>query len=263
MQHVLISSNPRSGGTWLGKLFDSNAHVRFLWEPDQKTFHHGKDEWTQWCFSDPCQLQVKVTAFRPHRRITPQFKKLVATHVVYKLSGPLAQTEHISARARTLQYQRFAQIVDTLDAQILHLVRHPARCVASAQRFGRWLHDYDTCQQWINDYSRESLCLWDQYQNNPRYKLILFEDLVQDTAELTASLMRWVGLDPENSDKVFWLHCHTPDVEEKDPDKHSVFMRKQSVIARWRNLQPWALDLANKCVVHSRFWSQFYKPLVR
>jgi len=75
-------------------------------------------------------------------------------------------------------------------------------------------------------------------------------------------LMCQVGLNPEFADRDFWFKCHEVDAEEKDPHKHSVFMRKSTVMDRWRTLPSWALDMANEAV-SSSFLSKFYKPLVR
>ena len=261
MKHVIISCQPRTGATWLGKLFDSHPNVRFLWEPDKKDAHKNR-EWTTWPFSDSKELQKRIDTFQSHQSILPYFKKHSVTHVVYKLCSAMAEVEDMDEQVRAYQRRRFVEIVGLLDSKIIHLLRHPARAVVSAQRFNIWLHSKSSCKQWLDDYKREAKHLWSRYHKDSRYHLVLFEDLVRDTPNTIRTLMCQVGLNPEFADRDFWFKCHEVDAEEKDPHKHSVFMHKSTVMDRWRTLPSWALDMANEAV-SSSFLSKFYKPLVR
>lgn len=264
MKHVILSTDVRVGGTWLGKLFDSHSNVRLLWEPDQHTFHCN-DNWFTWPVDNVYVYTQKVLNFREHLKLLPTFTKSLVTHAVHKLVGPMGHVEWVPPMSESSicrQRDAFCRIATVLDPHIIHLLRHPVRWAASVLRWSVWPVTVEAFRTWLRRYTVDAEALAQQYSSNPKYRVVLFEDLVDSTVSLTQELMHWVGLDPRHADTAFWSSCHEQTTADLNPHSHSVFMKKSTVMNRWQCLPDWLLNLAN-AVASDPFWSQFYKPLVR
>lgn len=261
MRHVILSTDVRTGGTWLSKLFDSHPNTKVLWEPDQKTFHR-EDDWFTWPFGTPAYTQ-RVDSFKPHQELVPAFDKAYRTHVVYKLTGPMGHMEMVPDMLecmRAKQRMKFRSIVETLGADVIHLIRHPVCWLTSVMRWSPWPVNQDNCQRWLQRYATEAEHLSTWYQDNPRYTLVKFEDLVTNTREVFSKLLDFVGLSPNEACSKFVRECHQPEVESQNPHQHSVYMKPSTVLNRWKKLPRWALSLANN-LVRSTWFSEHYKAL--
>ena len=200
---VLLFGMPRSGTTWIGKLFDSHKDTHYLHEPDsvepdfdiplllnKEAFQAGQLEKkvSQWL-----QLSAeKVVASRPFFKKSymnsMQWYLFVLSAYGVKLSTklklPFCKTVIRShARAPVTVWKsieslgRAAAIIEHTQAKMIHIIRHPCGQIASTFR-GEKTHQFDGSISTSED--------WD-----------LFDKLIQQSGEKNISFAQIKTMHPE------------------------------------------------------------------
>jgi hypothetical protein len=167
---ILIFGSPRSGTTWLGKLFDSHPDVFYLHEPDsilvdrEIPFQVGEDELEKYIAPASEYLlrlleirNIKVTGSLPvfRKQYRNTLLQLARTGYVYtsKIVGRGVDSERIHninvpdcyGGSKKVNCRNVIKSVNSLnratlfsrvnpDARVLHLIRHPCGYVASLLR---------------------------------------------------------------------------------------------------------------------------------
>jgi len=87
---------------------------------------------------------------------------------------------------------------DFPDAKIIHVIRDPLRNYASKIRIGQrlWPDDETFCAVDEIRAGFEAAC---KYQAQPNYRLLKYEDLVNDPQKIMRGMCDWLGLDYEDS----------------------------------------------------------------
>lgn len=226
LRHVMIVCHARTGGTWLGQVLNTDPGVKYLWEPNayqQPVPNHIPN----WRVEDDVEVWCRVYLFRPHLAILPEFAKGEMRTAVYKLHTVLGDVARPGVKwTRPL----FERIRYALDAQVIHLVRHPVRWAASMRR---WMpsHLNDLTTSIYTDGNAE---FWEHYAYESWYRLVRHEDVVGNRAALS-ELMEWCGLEATSSFDEFVGEMNAADIDTSKQQRTTV-MTVDTLLNRWREL---------------------------
>lgn len=161
---ILLFGMPRSGTTWLGKLFDSHPHVLYRHEPDTwSEMHMGPDPASAETQRHVQQLQRFVRALPQINAVRvagkrPIFPKAFMSYARYRLIQASTEIARVASRVNPQfpilfhasgdsdperrvvwkSIQSLAQLGPMLDAleqaRGIHILRHPCGYVASVRR---------------------------------------------------------------------------------------------------------------------------------
>jgi hypothetical protein len=254
MKHVFIVCSPRTGGTWLGKLFDTSPGVKYLWEPNHG-IHHAGDEMYTWRLDEPQHVRAKVEAFTPHVDIPPRFSKHAVECAVYKTSGPLSEGNQALALELA---RRFFEMRRVLDAKVIHLVRHPVRWAASVARWSS--RDNASMMESIREYTRMNIDFRNSHRNHEWYTMVRHENVIDDPVNKMQRLFDFVGVSRSIAFDEFIEEMHSYDGPD-DPHCHTVYARKSTPLDRWKtSYKNWFIvRYANEVTRES--WKGIYEPL--
>jgi hypothetical protein len=97
------------------------------------------------------------------------------------------------------------------NARVIHVVRHPADVVASLR------HSYEAGYRWAGQTVAERVVLWKTFvaamqpnEQDPRVRLIRYEDLCASPAEQTRSLLDWLNLSYSEDYLAVFARPHAP-----------------------------------------------------
>lgn len=290
---VLVLGSPRSGTTWLGKIFDSHPEVFYLHEPDtllrNDAFPHlAEAEESEAHREAAARYLAELSRVRQPKAAasTPVFAKAfrrpwqdrMRTALVHAVRASSA----VSAKLRVpfalgvpdlvrRDRQPRALVIKSVSAlgraplfltamptlRLVHLVRHPCSQIASRLR-GRALGVLDA-QTFVRPFARtrcasslglseanmaalpvegQMACQW-MIQNtmvhqaladDPRYRLVLYEDLCRAPESLTRELFDWCAL-PWSSQTETFLRASTVGGSER---YFGVVRNSQAEIGKWR-----------------------------
>lgn len=304
---ILVFGMPRSGTTWVGKLFDSHPDTLYRHEPDSVRpltlpLYPDRDsapgylaELHQFLASLPGMRHPKVVGKQP---LFPKAYLSARAFAAYRASVTLAKaagrikrgfpglyrpTASSYDRARLVWKSiessgRLGVMVDALPtARFIHVIRHPAGCVASRLR-GEAARRFDHAEAGAGELwwfklllatptgRRHGLTLADAERFTPEERLawrwvlahekifadtadcervltVRYEDVCADPARMTRQMFDFTGLDWSPQTEKF-VHASTETIERPtDTDYYSVFKPPQASAERWRSeLAPDVID---------------------
>lgn len=251
LRHIFIVAHARTGGTWLGKLFDVFPNVKYLWEPN--AFQHPRPEHMgNWDLDDPVSIWCRAYLFKNHIPILPVFEKSQMEIAVYKLHQVLGD---IARHGTFWNWPMFELIREKLQAQVIHLVRHPMRWSASV---ARWGPEHLTLES-HEIYALRNREFWDRYAGKPWYQMVRHEDLVE-SRERIRQLILGHGLVPSRRFEAFCEMTHSGD-GDPDPHAHSIMMKPDTVLDRWKELPSRIQEVADRYTREAWAWAG-YQPLL-
>jgi hypothetical protein len=292
---ILVLGSPRSGTTWLGKIFDSHPLVFYLHEPDTVIrtdalpYLPELDEVAAHREGAARYLDDLLRVRRPKAAAsTPVFAKsyrwrwqdrlralLIHGARVLSTAGariglPLdvdvpdlvrgdrrPQTVVLKSVSSLGRAPVFLEAVPSL--RVVHIVRHPCSQIASRLR-GRELGVLDT-HTFVRSFARtryaagleldettirglplegQMACQWtiqnamvhEALCSDPRYRLVLYEDLCRSPEGVARTLMEWCGL-PWSHQTEGFLRTSTSGGSER---YFGVIRDSQAEIGKWRRL---------------------------
>ena len=257
---IFVVGSPRSGTTWLGKLFDSHPDIVYCHEPDSvlvntdipfvvnrddvdpniplaasylNLLRHTrtvKSSGSRPMFRKNYRNAPRELAFRASMYLLKSLEQIVG-HIepIRSLAVPdLCPRKHraghiyviksVNSLCRTYLFSRAEQRL-----KILHIIRHPCGYVASLLRgiqLGKMSSEavYEEALSRMQEAAQRGLtlerlksmsfeerlaCRWmlhnekvlNEMQDNPNYKIVLYEELCQHPREVTQKLFRFSGMD--------------------------------------------------------------------
>ena len=241
MNHVFLICYPRTGGTWVGKIFDTLPNVKFLWEPDYQNFQ-------QWNFYNEQRLHERIIRFKPHVKMAIEFPKNGEIDTaVYKLSFPFQ-----SIYTDNMQTVAFEHIRNKLNAKVVHLTRHPLRWAASIRRWRQGLEDtrftdgpLSNLMRW---YVQKNEIFTRMYYDQDWYWPVSHERLMDNLENEVKGMFFHCGLKIGEQTRNFMNICHTFNDEKSDEeiDRHKVIMKPDTVKNRWQEMSKEVIKLGHR-----------------
>lgn len=251
LKFILILCHARTGGTWLGQLFDTCPNVKYLWEPDAPQ-HHLSEHLPAWNLDDPVELWCRTYLFRNHLEIKPHFPKTVMDTAVIKEHTALGDMRRHSVK---WTWRLVEKIRKGLDAKVIHLVRHPTRWTASMLR---WMPPHMSYPSQELYATRNRECN-EHFQGEPWYRMVRHEDLIRDHS-LILEMVRFCGLEPSPALKMFLNLMHSEDLDVSKKERTTV-MTVGALTDRWRGMSSHYIEQAEKATAEHWGWAG-YTPLM-
>ncbi len=250
LKFILIFCHARTGGTWLGQLFDTCPNVKYLWEPDAPQ-HHLSEHLPAWNLEDPVELWCRSYLFKNHLEIQPHFPKTAMDTAVIKEHTALGDMARHSVK---WNWKLVEKIRAGLDARVIHLVRHPTRWTASMLR---WMGPHMSyASQEL--YARRNREFYERYKGEPWYRLVRHEDLIRNHS-LILELLSFCGLEPSPALTEF---LETMNCEDRDTSKkqRNTVMTVGTLMQRWRGMPVRDIEQAEEFTAEHWDWAG-YTPL--
>jgi hypothetical protein len=240
---VSIHGAPRSGTSWLGKIFDSHPDVAYRFQP---------------LFS--YRFKGELTSHSSHRDIEHFFRELYRVEddefilqTTQRARGvhPAHFEKNPDSGVLVMKEVRYHYLIETLlrevqDIKIVGIVRHPCGAINSWLKTPReFKPEWNAAMEWRDAQSKNQGRL-EEYFGFEKWKelarlflrfkqtfpdafyLINYEELVENPMAETEKLFNFVGLPMHCQVTAFIQSSHASEVD--DPD--SVF-RTTDVAARW------------------------------
>ena len=218
MQQVAIHSVPRSGSTWLGSIFDSHPSVCYRYQPLFSYGHKGRlttgstkediNNFYKEISNTVDEFVLQVDAKK--RGIVPNFEKLDSySHTVYK----------------EVRYHNILKnLLERSDStKVVGLIRNPVKVIDS------WFHApkefradlgwriedewYEAAKKNLNkveEYNgflkwKEAAYLFEELASDypDRFRLVIYEDLVENSESVVHDLFEFVGLGMQKQTQEF------------------------------------------------------------
>jgi hypothetical protein len=296
---IFVFGMPRSGTTWIGKLFDSHPDTLYRHEPDsaqrlslplypdKQSAQVYRAELQQFLAALPGMRHPKVVGKQP---LFPKAYLSASALSAYRASVALAKAAGRIKRNFPCVYRptasgyaracvvwksiessgRLGVMVDAFPAaHVIHVIRHPAGCVASRLR-GEAAGRFDDARPSADDLWRfkvllatptgkmHGLTLADVEELTPEERLawrwvlsqekifadikgckrvltVRYEDVCADPAGMTRRMFEFTGLDWSPQTEAF-VRASTETTEQPtDTDYYSVFKPPQASAERWRS----------------------------
>lgn len=242
LQVAWLSGMPRSGTTWLSQILASSPDVRvkscplFSYEFKNKLNEESSPEQWHQLFRDVYTTNSEFLDQEHLRKkgLVPEFddKKTYPEQLIIKSNRFHNLTPYILENCEALRF--------------IYLVRHPCAAIHS------WLTDPDEfpintdpklhwrtgeCRKngpgefwgfddWVT-VTRQALHLSKTYPE--RFRIFRYEELVENTNEISAQIFNFLGLSMSSVTNNFIVNSHS----RHDEHKHSVF-KKPVLINKWR-----------------------------
>jgi len=242
---VALVGMPRSGTSWLGQVFDSSPNVAYRLEP---IFSYAFKNWVDdkstredyvklfdgiYASDDEFLLQMdkrragKYPVFS--KRDEPEFLAFKTTRFHHLLKDMLGYFENL---------------------KMISIVRHPCGSINSwLNTPGEFPADADPMKEWrtgscrktapeefwgFDDWKKVTLQHLELEKQYPeRFKIIRYEDVVEDPVGRTRELFEFVGLELEAQTLSFLEECH----KKHNDDSYAVY-KKKDVAYKWKGTLP-------------------------
>jgi hypothetical protein len=245
---VSLHGAPRSGTTWLGRIFDSHPGVAYRYQPlFSYRFKGAIDD-----VSKPGQVKEYLQQLydvNDDEFILQQ--KQVARGVQPLFADKKQQPETLVMKEVRYHYVIPALLRAVPGIKLIGIVRHPCGVMNSWLKTPReFLPEWDVLSEWRDAPSknrgkreeyfgfnkwRELACLFLKLKQDypDEFRLIRYEDLVAQPEQETQKLFDFCGLDMHSQVRDFLCASQQQDVD--DPD--SVY-RSKNVVDRWKQELP-------------------------
>ena len=247
MEHLVYTSSGNSGSTWFGSVFDAHPETKYIWESDLGSLFSTKNARNAPNLNDFAESWENRPRMKQHvfeKRGEPKY-------CVWKLGS--AVTPSYDGKTWRNRTMTFWQVHRELTPKLVHLVRHPARRFASMLRWSTLKRSTDL----LNEGSIGNTRLF-KHRGEPWYKLVRWEDAVLRPMETFGSICEFWGIDFCDEMRKFLGSCHENDESDNLRD-HPITMTVETVMNRWKALEPEELEMANADVEQN--WKGVYEPL--
>ena len=276
-KNLIILSPGRGGSSFLGSLFDKNQDVMYFFEPlyfpaknwykTRVVTEEKKKNYKTYCIQlidslfqcDFSNINISTIAGRFHRRKSLALSKLTNisntplgescnsyNHTVIKILTSRVPYKTIETLKELFQQK------NRYDVKMIHLVRDPRAVVYSMVQL-KWIknHLHPSFNKYVNstcDSILQNLRLglvsppaW----LKDRFKVIRYEDLALNTANIAKEMYRFAGFDWSASVDE-WISTLAKNTKKGGP--YSLYKNASISIGHWRNAsEPFIRDVENNC----------------
>lgn len=257
MRHIFIFCSPRTGGTWVGKLLDACSEVKYLWESDHPHFH-GARHMMNWPVKNPDEFRRRVVAFLPHVDIKPHFAKGDVEAAVYKMAHAFPMVTVGGGRVASWSEDRLIRTRTSLDAKVLHVVRHPTRWAASVHGWAP--RPPRIMIKTLDLYTESNVSFHRRHAGEPWYRLVVHDRLTACLRSLISGILDFCGLRPSPALETYLELTHSMDTMGS-PHLHQTIMRPATVLNRWKDYHETEVVMHAEELARSA-WDGIFEPIV-